>query len=107
LRHGSLKPSYACIEAIQKYFSSLHVPVKDEELIIVGDRIFTDVVMANRMSRRRSTPLLGEKGSLMPAREGPLAVWTTGVWQRQGMLMRWLEKTLVMSVERWSSMGEP
>lgn len=52
--------------------------------MIVGDRIFTDVVMANRM---RSV-----HGS------GPLAVWTSGVWQRESMLVRWMEKKVVNMV---------
>ena len=32
---------------------------------------------------------------------GPLAVWTTGVWQRDSMAMRWGESRLVHFVERW------
>jgi phosphatidylglycerophosphatase GEP4 len=55
--------------------------------VIVGDRIFTDVVMANRM-----------RGSGC----GPLAVWTTGVWQRESMMVRWLEKRVVDMVTRWT-----
>ena len=54
--------------------------------MIVGDRIFTDVVMANRMG-------------------GPLAVWTTGVWQRENMMVRWLEKRVVDMVTRWTNDG--
>ncbi|KIJ15571.1 hypothetical protein PAXINDRAFT_29563, partial [Paxillus involutus ATCC 200175] len=49
LRHNSPKPAYSCINAIRAYFSTLRVPIKDEELVVVGDRVFTDVVMANRM----------------------------------------------------------
>jgi len=66
---------------------SLKSPIKDEEMIIVGDRVFTDVVMANRMRA-------GSKGL------GPLAIWTTGVWQREAVVMRWLEKRLV-DVVKW------
>ena len=51
--------------------------------MIVGDRIFTDVVMANRMG-------------------GPLAVWTIGVWQRMSMMIRWLEKRVVDMANRWT-----
>ncbi|KAG9316266.1 hypothetical protein JVU11DRAFT_2294 [Chiua virens] len=52
LRYNAPKPVYACIGSIRGYFSTLKVPVKDEELVVVGDRIFTDVVMANRMHCR-------------------------------------------------------
>ena len=31
----------------------------------------------------------------------PLAVWTTGVWQRESMPIRWAESRLVHFVERW------
>ena len=87
LRHNSPKPAYSCIKSIRTYFSTLRVPIKKEELVIVGDRIFTDVVMANRM-----------RGSGC----GPPAVWTTGVWQREGMIVRWLEKRVVDMVTRWT-----
>ncbi|KZT65403.1 hypothetical protein DAEQUDRAFT_814299 [Daedalea quercina L-15889] len=50
LRHPSFKPSYSCISSIRAYFASLSQPVHDEELIVVGDRIFTDTVLANRMA---------------------------------------------------------
>ncbi|KAG9312176.1 hypothetical protein JVU11DRAFT_7470 [Chiua virens] len=88
LRHNAPKPAYACIGSIHAYFSTLKVSVKDEELVVVGDRIFTDVVMANRMNRRSGG--------------GPLAVWTTGVWQRASMVMRWFEKQVVEMVARWT-----
>ena len=92
LRHNSPKPAYSCIKSIRTYFSTLQVPIKKEELVIVGDRIFTDVVMANRM---RDSGRADE-------RCGPLAVWTTGVWQREGMMVRWLEKRVVDMVTRWT-----
>ena len=59
LCHAALKPSYSCIKDIRAYFAGLPKPVRDDELVVVGDRVFTDVVMARRM-------------------KGPLAVWTTG-----------------------------
>lgn len=89
LRHGSFKPAYSCINSIRNYFSSLEKPISDHELIVVGDRIMTDVVMANRMKRSK-----GEEGT------GPLAIWTTGVWQKESMVMRWLERGLVNLVDR-------
>jgi len=92
----------------------------------VGDRIFTDVLLANRMRMqlvRKRQPLFGsslaptsekvEKEATVeaPKREstaGPLAIWTTGVWERESMPMRWMERGLVNTVERWSTpTGEP
>ena len=58
LLHKSFKPAYSCIYAIRSYFSSLHSPIPDRELIIVGDRIFTDVVLANWM-RLQNRPKKG------------------------------------------------
>lgn len=116
LRHKSMKPAYSCISAIRGYFSSLRFPIRDGELIIVGDRIFTDMVMANRM--RRATPGLvtmtftcayedegadgEEKDSAKDNPDGPLAIWTTGVWEKEATVMRWWEKRLVHVVRRWT-----
>ncbi|KAF8806604.1 hypothetical protein BYT27DRAFT_7168064 [Phlegmacium glaucopus] len=123
LFHKSFKPAYSCITAIRSYFSSLHSPIRDRELIIVGDRIFTDVVLANRMrlQNRRSKELgmalsraFQTDGTLTTEKEfignstgalhpfGPLSVWTTGVWKRESMVMRWLEHGLIKLVQRWS-----
>jgi len=85
LFHQSLKPSYSCIQSIRNYFSSLPAPIEEKQLIVIGDRIFTDVVMANRMNT--------------------MSIWTTGVWKKESMLMRWMEKKLVNGVTRWSSGG--
>lgn len=144
LHHKSFKPAYSCINTIRSYFSNLHRPISDDELIIIGDRIFTDVVMANRMrltnpklatdpSRSpRPRGLLGEAfscvfekgGTASTEREnvreeserekermrekhlvegrGPLVVWTTGLWQREAMGMRWIESKVLSAVEKWS-----
>ncbi|KAF5322069.1 hypothetical protein D9619_001632 [Psilocybe cf. subviscida] len=133
LRHKEFKPAYSCIAAIRTYFSSLPRPVPDSELIVVGDRIFTDVVIANRMkgqntarpqhSRRFPIRHTGQEveeqrpeltvtttgtekaqGSReVTIAQGPLAIWTTGVWERESMVMRWLERKLVDAVENWST----
>lgn len=110
LRHNEKKPSYSCIASIRNYFSSLRIPIRDEELIVVGDRIFTDVVMANRMKKkvqhqaRPDGP--SEKDPLIrrPERSftGPLSIYTTGVWQKESMIMRWVEKRLVQAVDKWT-----
>ncbi|KAJ3536654.1 hypothetical protein NMY22_g5937 [Coprinellus aureogranulatus] len=126
LPHQSFKPAYSCISSVRTYFSTLRKPLREHELIIVGDRIFTDVVMANRMrmsiSKDAKSPNLiqmsaqcafekegtvaTEKETLgiedQPQAQGPLAIWTTGVWQRESMFMRYLEKGLVEAVQRWS-----
>ncbi|KAI5988154.1 HAD phosphatase [Pisolithus albus] len=102
LHHGSPKPAYRCISAIRAYFSSLPNPIQDHELVVVGDRVFTDVVMANRM-KRRVTCTTGEADKIPPIRDrvnGPLAVWTNGVWQKESMVMRWIERWLVDVVAR-------
>lgn len=126
LRHKVFKPSYSCISSIRTYFLSLPAPVRDDELVVVGDRIFTDVVMANRMTRRRALPKpdssvpespeeTSEKpqGSGTPkptpadaapirsSRTGPLSIWTTGVWKREGTGMRFLEKSFMEGIRRY------
>lgn len=103
LRHDTLKPGYSCIASIRAYFSSLRVPISDDELVIVGDRIFTDVVMTNRMrsgfaSYSSDTPARSRIG-------GPLAIWTEGVWQKESMMMRWAEKRLLDVVRKWARHG--
>lgn len=92
LRHDTPKPGYSCIQGVRSYFASLPSPVKDDELVVIGDRIFTDVVMANRMKS-------GDNG------KGPLAIWTSGVWKKEATSMRWIEKKLVDAVTR-STNGE-
>ncbi|KAJ2918607.1 hypothetical protein MD484_g1818, partial [Candolleomyces efflorescens] len=124
LPHKSFKPAYSCISSVRAYFSSLQTPLKDEELIVVGDRVFTDVIMANRMRKSRisksnnpvqmSLSCAFEKdgtvstekesaGLVDPAKaNGPLAILTTGVWKRESMFMRYLELNLVNAVRKWS-----
>ena len=133
LRHNVFKPSYSCIAAVRAYFSSLKAPVRDTELIVVGDRIFTDVVLANRMARRITIPVPaaaadlistptphpeskseGEQKGESPAAEssrrrtrnvkqrvGPFSIWTSGVWEKESMGMRALEKGLLSTIQRY------
>lgn len=116
LRHKVFKPSYSCISSVRKYFSSLPQQIRDEELIVVGDRIFTDVVMANRMARKIPTPSAtsqttppadaanrGQSEAVVTPtrnRAGPLSVWTSGVWEREAMAMRFLEKSFMQAIQR-------
>ncbi|TFK74687.1 hypothetical protein BDN72DRAFT_789008 [Pluteus cervinus] len=115
LFHSSMKPSYSCIHGIRAYFSSLRSPIRDEELIVVGDRIFTDIVMANRMRKRVSKLASSPSDSVPPVAEeksqrsevGPLAIWTTGVWKKEAMALRWMESKLVDAVRKWTQVSEP
>ena len=122
LRHRRFKPSYACISDVRAYFSSLRSPIRDQELVIVGDRIFTDIIMANRMRYWKPTGNIfsmaaacgyEKDGAIETEQEaisemaryskkgprGPLSIWTTGVWEREAMLMRWAEKLVVRTVQ--------
>ncbi|KAH9177566.1 HAD phosphatase [Lactarius sanguifluus] len=110
LLHAALKPSYACATAALSALPDL----APHEIVVVGDRVFTDVVLAHRLThprtpwtrlvtrltrashRFRTAPSQGS-GERGPA----LAVWTTGVWQRESTAMRWAESRLVHLVERW------
>lgn len=50
LRHASMKPSRRTMGAIQRYFTSVPSSISDPgQLIVIGDRVFTDVVIANRL----------------------------------------------------------
>jgi len=89
LRHNTPKPGYSCIQGVRNYFASLPTPVKDDELVVIGDRIFTDIVMANRMKAR-------------DGKRGPLAIWTSGVWTKESMGMRWIEKKLSEAMVKYT-----
>lgn len=118
LLHAALKPSYACAAAALAALPD----VAPHELVVVGDRIFTDVVLAHRLahprtvfariaSRLRFAPMppgdvgpsagTGEQLPRTRAMAAPLAVWTTGVWTRESMGMRCVEAWLVRLAERW------
>ena len=121
LLHAALKPSYACTTAALSALPGL----APHELIVVGDRIFTDVVLAHRLTHPRTLMArIAARLGLAPAqprsspgdagvgsgagvgRSGestrvPLAVWTTGVWTRESMAMRRAEAWLVHFLERW------
>ncbi|KAI0310855.1 mitochondrial PGP phosphatase-domain-containing protein [Amylostereum chailletii] len=117
LRHRSLKPSYTAASAVRAYFASLATPLAPHELVVVGDRIFTDVVLAHRLGHPSSFlarvadrvrfqqyhPLTDEKAARDWAGSGPgpLSVWMTGVWKKESMLMRRVERALVDVVERF------
>jgi len=92
------------------------MPILEDELIVIGDRVFTDVVMANRMRRKgysqetldRDSEGTEKDGNAPPDRpRGPLAVWTTGIWEKEALMMRWFEKQLVYLVHRWFGPTHP
>ncbi|KAG0708628.1 HAD phosphatase [Suillus ampliporus] len=106
LRHDTLKPGYSCIASVRAYFSSLPVPLADDELVVVGDRIFTDVIMANRMRSRSASSSFSSDAPARARIGGPLAILTDGVWQKESMLMRWAERRLVDAVRKWTKNEE-
>ncbi|KAJ7593771.1 mitochondrial PGP phosphatase-domain-containing protein [Mycena floridula] len=91
LYHATMKPGYSCIKGVRQYFASLPAPIADQELIVVGDRLFTDVVMGNRMKSDFT------KG----VRLTPLTIWTSDVWKKEATAMRWGERKLLEGVQRW------
>ena len=80
LIHAHPKPAPKCIELINKYFRSLRSslndssPILPSELVVIGDRVTTDIIMSNS-----------------PGLSGSLSVLTTSLWQKESMLMRRLE----------------
>jgi len=113
LLHAALKPSYACASAALAALPGL----APHELVVVGDRIFTDVVLAHRLSHPRTLAgRIAARLRLAPAQDdnagsgevpggksplAPLGVWTTGVWKRESVAMRWAEAGLVRLIERY------
>ncbi|KAF9513844.1 hypothetical protein BS47DRAFT_1456802 [Hydnum rufescens UP504] len=56
------------------------LPIKPSELIVVGDRLFTDVLMGNQL--------------------GALTIWTQGLWKRELMPMRFFEKSILWALDK-------
>lgn len=54
------------------------------KIVVVGDRLFTDVLMANRFGPSKA-----------------LAVWTTGLWVKEALVLRRLEKTFLNVVLKY------
>jgi len=103
LLHTALKPSYA---------SAALPGLAPHKLVVVGDRIFTDIVLAHHLSHPRTLAArIASHLGLAPAQDSALdyasegsggnppraslAVWTTGVWERESVGMRWAEGRLV------------
>ncbi|KAI9511496.1 mitochondrial PGP phosphatase-domain-containing protein [Russula earlei] len=115
LLHTALKPSYSCAAAALAALPGL----APHELVVVGDRIFTDVVIAHRLSHPRTVlSRVAARLGLAPAHRSafddtasgdnlvgklshaPMAVWTTSLWARESVAMRWAEARLVRLIER-------
>ncbi|KAJ3785949.1 HAD phosphatase [Lentinula aff. detonsa] len=121
LFHTSFKPAYSCVKQIRSYFHSLPNPIKDNELIIVGDRLFTDIVLASRLREKAwtdrfwlppysnsaptSTPPVGTDSSQPLSNplttRTSLGVWTTGLWVKEATIMRFCERNLSEAVRKW------
>lgn len=109
LAHNALKPAYSCIRDIESYFSTLQQPVSEDELIVIGDRILTDVVLANRMGmdKRPSAPKVlttasSDSNTDKRPTDGTLAVFVDKVWKRDATILRIVEKAFLRLVERWT-----
>jgi phosphatidylglycerophosphatase GEP4 len=57
-----------------------------------------------RQEREKEKEILS--GKRLVVGRGPLAVWTTGVWENEAMGMRWFEKKVVQTIEKWSTPSE-
>ncbi|KAJ3884036.1 HAD phosphatase, partial [Lentinula edodes] len=117
LFHTSMKPAYSCVKQIRSYFRPLRDPLKDDELIIVGDRLFTDIIMADRIREQSypaavwNTPKTAEPLAANPSQNllvstppptrMTLGIWTTGLWVEEATGMRFCEKKLLEGVKKW------
>ena len=92
--HAALKPSYTCASAALAALLGL----TPHEPIVIDDHVFTDIVLAHRLSHPRTLPAcIATRLSLAPTQDSapddarsnegpgvkpphaPLAVWTTGM----------------------------
>ncbi|KAF9075653.1 mitochondrial PGP phosphatase-domain-containing protein [Rhodocollybia butyracea] len=111
LFHTSMKPAYSCVKQIQSFFRSIHV--KDHELIVVGDRLFTDIVLAARIreeswkERFGSRPVASlsmnttQTSDISLPLQNTLGIWTTGVWVKEATFMRFCERKVLEAVKKW------
>ncbi|KAJ3720111.1 mitochondrial PGP phosphatase-domain-containing protein [Lentinula raphanica] len=91
LFHSSFKPAYSCVNQIRSYFRSLPKSIEDDELIVVGDRLFTDIRVISKPD---------DATHALPTRT-TLAVWTTGLWVKEATVMRFCERKLLEGVRKW------
>ncbi|PVG01180.1 HAD-superfamily phosphatase [Serendipita vermifera] len=99
LRHRFVKPSGNCVKEIKAYYDSLdqfdsvNTPTTQLErrLVVVGDRLLTDVLMASEMKA--------------------YSIWTTRLWKKdfESLFWRIVERSwlgIARSVFWWKSRGE-
>ncbi|KIM20182.1 hypothetical protein M408DRAFT_328111, partial [Serendipita vermifera MAFF 305830] len=107
LRHNHKKPSRRCAKEIVDYFTGLDdiekhpsrvnpgvsSPLSSEvqqqrqpKIILVGDRIMTDILLANEM--------------------GAYGIYTTRLWEREALFLRFIERSYLFLVTRWLAFRE-
>lgn len=80
LLHTARKPGPECGQAALQHFRDRGVDVKPEQMVVIGDRLFTDVVMAKGMG---AWALWIKEGVRRDT-----GVWTRGEWALEGWLRR-------------------
>jgi phosphatidylglycerophosphatase GEP4 len=60
---------------------------------------FVGSLRSPKTNEKVATQAVGSTQSMTT--HGPLAIWTTGVWKREAMAMRFAEKTLLEAVQKW------
>lgn len=81
LRHEYRKPSRGCADEIRNHFKRLHS--SDPRLVLIGDRLLTDIILANDMEA--------------------YGIWTTRLWKQESLFLRALERTLLVVVKGWQA----
>ena len=86
LRHRHKKPSRRCASEIWDYFDKVkqwrHGQTERPRLVFVGDRIMTDILLANEM--------------------GAYSILTTRLWKRNDVLfLRYIESAFLATVRAW------
>ncbi|KIK61241.1 hypothetical protein GYMLUDRAFT_166904 [Collybiopsis luxurians FD-317 M1] len=92
-----MKPGYSCIKQIRSYFRSLSDPVNDDQLIVVGDRLFTDIVMANRFREKGWTDRIGLRSQSFVSRHATTSSSVTQSSTRDGSSADVTESNVPMS----------
>jgi phosphatidylglycerophosphatase GEP4 len=86
LRHNHKKPTKACASEIAIYFTHLSAASSAPglQLVLIGDRLLTDMLLANEM--------------------GAYGIWTTHLWEREALLLRAFERGLLAVVRGWRAL---
>jgi len=73
-----------------------------EAFSCIFEKAGTVKIEMDDVRRYRVKPKFRER-RFVPGR-GPLAIWTTGIWEKEAMGMRWLEKKILESVKKRSTL---